>query len=219
MSVVASDGVALAPEAAEPFSRSLREGHTLQLDARLLGELQRQHQRCLMLQEGLVRVAIHGQDPEQPEASRITLAFLRSGDWLPLDLLRHERLQLQALRPARLVALASDLPAGDASSLSDWTVALLRIRHLAEAEQRIGALLRLLVERLGRRCGGWYELPVRLTHAELAELTGHNRVTVTRQLSRWRAQGLIAPEAGLGAGLRLAPALVEGWLGPCVLLR
>jgi len=65
------------------------------------------------------------------------------------------------------------------------------------------------VERLGRRSGEWYELPVRLTHAELAELSGHTRVTVTRQLSRLRELGLIEPNGGPDRSLRIAPELVE----------
>jgi hypothetical protein len=101
------------------------------------------------------------------------------------------------------------LPPAGATSLHDWTLALLRIRHLTEAEQRIGGVLRLLVQRIGRRGRDWYELPLRLTHAELAELSGHTRVTVTRQLSRWRTLGLIETDPGLEGFLRLAPALVE----------
>ena len=77
-------------------------------------------------------------------------------------------------------------------------------------ELRIAALLQLLVQRLGHRRGSWYELPIRLTHAELAELSGHTRVTVTRQLSRWRDQGLIEQDEGPQRCLRIAPALVEG---------
>ncbi|MBM5796429.1 MAG: Crp/Fnr family transcriptional regulator, partial [Cyanobacteria bacterium M_surface_7_m2_037] len=75
--------------------------------------------------------------------------------------------------------------------------------------QRIGALLQLLVERLGRRNGAWYELPLRLTHAELADLSGHTRVTVTKQLSRLRNLGLIEQDAGPGKTLRISPELLE----------
>ncbi len=192
-----------------PFSLRIREGHTLQLDGHLLRSLTGQGQHGLVLEDGLVRVTIQVSAPDEAAAARITLAFLGVGDWLPLDLLRHERLHLQALSPARLVAQPSSPPPDGSFSLHDWMVAMLRIRHLPEAEQRIGAVLQLLVQRLGRRCGRWYALPLRLTHAELAELSGHNRVTVTRQLSRWRGLGLIAPEEGTAGGLWVAPALVE----------
>ncbi|MFM8606022.1 MAG: helix-turn-helix domain-containing protein [Cyanobium sp.] len=190
-------------------SLRILEGHTLQLDAWMLTVLQSSGMGCLILREGLVRVAIHTSPPEPAKAPRITLAFLQGGDWLPLDLLRHEPLVLQALQTTLLEPEVAALPPAGATSLHDWTLALLRIRHLTEAEQRIGGVLRLLVQRIGRRGRDWYEIPLRLTHAELAELSGHTRVTVTRQLSRWRSLGLIEADPGLEGFLRLAPALVE----------
>lgn len=88
-------------------------------------------------------------------------------------------------------------------------MALLLIRHLGDAEQRLGAVLGLLVHRLGRRTSHGYELPLRFTHADLAELSGQTRVTVTRQLSKWRCQGLLLKDSGPDRLLRLAPQLVE----------
>lgn len=176
----------------------------------LLDEQVLQRNSCLSIEAGLVRVGISTPDQEALQAQPITLGFLQAGDHLPLDLLRNARLHLQALSPTRLVEGCSALPPAGASSLHDWTLALLMIRHLHDAEQRINALLQLLVQRLGRRRGAWYELPIRLTHAELAELSGHTRVTVTRQLSRWRDQGLLQQDDGPGRCLRLAPELVDG---------
>ncbi|MEY3964086.1 MAG: hypothetical protein RLZZ106_1341 [Cyanobacteriota bacterium] len=187
-----------------PMQLTIRAGHTMLLDEQLL---QRTH--CLSVEAGLVRVAVSNPDQEALQAQLVTLGFLQAGDHLPLDLLRNSRLHLQALTPTRLVGEGSTLPAVGANSLHDWTLDLLLIRHLGEAEQRIQALLQLLVERLGRRRGEWYELPVRLTHAELAELSGHTRVTVTRQLGRLRDQGLIEPNGGPDRSLRIAPELVE----------
>jgi hypothetical protein len=179
-------------------------GHTMLLDDGLLLT-----SSCLSIGSGLLRVAISSHDQEALQAQPITLGFLQAGDQLPLDLLRRSRLHLEALTPVQLLPGCNPVPPEGSSSLHDWTVALLMIRHLNDAEQRITALLQLLVERLGRRCGHWYELPLRLTHAQLAELSGHTRVTVTRQLSKWRDAGLIAPSARSGCGLRLAPELVE----------
>lgn len=192
-----------------PGHLRILEGHTLQLDAWMLTALEPCGMGCLILREGLVRVTIPASRPEPPGTSWITLAFLQSGDWLPLDLLRQEPLVLQALQTTLLEPELAALPPDGATSLHEWTVALLRIRHLTEAEQRISGVLRLLVQRIGRRCSDWYEIPMRLTHAELAELSGHSRVTVTRQLSRWRHLGLLETEAGLEGCLRLAPSLVE----------
>ena len=183
---------------------SIQAGHTMLLDDQLL---ERTH--CLSVEAGLVRVGVSNPDQEALQANLITLAILQSGDHLPLDLQRSSRLHLQALTSTRLVGETSAMPAAGANSLHDWTLDLLLIRHLGEAEQRIQALLQLLVERLGRRSGQWYELPVRLTHAELAELSGHTRVTVTRQLNRLREQGLISQDPGPNRSLRIAPELVE----------
>jgi hypothetical protein len=190
---------------------TIDSGHTLLLDE---SQLERHH--CLTVQSGLVRVAISRPEHEALQAQAITLGFLQAGDHLSLDLLRHTRLHLQALWPTRLLEGGASLPPAGSTSLHDWTLGLLLIRHLGDAEQRILALLQLLVKRLGQRCGAWYELPLRLTHAELAELSGHTRATVTRQLSRWREQGLIGPDVHPEGGLRLAPELVEslGEAGP-----
>jgi len=182
----------------------IRAGHTMLLDEQLL---QRGH--CLSITDGLVRVGISNPDQEALEAQPITLGFLQAGDHLPLDLLRTTRLHLLALTPTRLQPGCPPLPPVGASSLHDWTVALLMIRHHGEAEQRITALLQLLVQRLGIRRGEWYELPLRLTHAELAELSGHTRATVTRQFSRWRDHGLLQQDCGPERLLRIAPQLVH----------
>mgnify|MGYP006265466099 FL=1 len=185
-------------------SLQIRAGHTMLLDEQLL---QRGH--CLSITDGLVRVGMSNPDEEALDAQPITLGFLQAGDHLPLDLLRTTRLHLLALTPTRLEPGCPAMPPIGASSLHDWTVALLMIRHLGEAEQRITALMQLLVQRLGIRKGEWYELPLRLTHADLAQLCGHTRVTVTRQLSKWRESGLIEQDNTASRNLRIAPELVD----------
>lgn len=185
-------------------SLTIATGHTL-----LLENSQLDRHPCLTVTTGLVRVAISAPAQEPLEALPITLGFLQAGDHLPLDLLRQSRLHLQALLPTQLQGGSAALPAEGCSSLHDWTLGLLLVRRLGEAEQRIQALLTLLVKHLGARSGAWYSLPMHLTHTDLAEMSGHTRVTVTRQLSRWRDQGMIAREARGGRGLRIAPALVE----------
>ncbi len=191
-----------------PTAMRIAEGHTLLLDARMLLRC-----NCLNVQQGLLRVAVTEATAGDPfdtlEDETVTLGFLRAGDHLPLDLLRRSWLHLEALTPVELVEGGRTLPEEGASSLTDWAVALLLVRHLSDAEQRLLALLQLLAERLGHRCGHWVELPLRLTHGRIAELVGHTRVTVTRQLSKWRQAGLIAPEASAQGGLRLSPRLLE----------
>jgi hypothetical protein len=67
----------------------------------------------------------------------------------------------------------------------------------------------LLAERIGRRQKEWYVLPLQLTHAQIADLIGHTRVTVTQHLSIQRRARLIETCRGPTGDLRLAPRLVE----------
>ena len=193
----------------------IRAGHTMLLDESVLRDAAvLEHGSCLSISSGLVRVAISQPEQEALQASTITLGFLQTGDHLSLDLLRTVRLHVQALTPSLLESHDSPIPPLGGCSLQEWTVDLLMIRHLGDAQLRLRALLQLLVRRLGRRGPGGYELPLRLTHADLAELSGQNRVTVTRQLSRWRELGLIeqsgpGPGEGSERGLRLAPELID----------
>jgi Crp-like helix-turn-helix domain len=192
--------------ATAPRSSRLRiaAGRTVLLDASLL-----QSSACLQVAEGLLRVALSSSELEVTDDEPITLAFLQTGDQLPLDLLRRSWLHLEAITAVQLEDGALLPPLEGSSSLTDWTAALLLIRHLGDAEQRLRALLQLFTVRLGRRCGPWVELPIHLSHARIAELIGHTRVTVTRQLSKWRQEGLIETVPGRRGMLRLSPELAR----------
>ncbi|SBO43811.1 helix-turn-helix domain-containing protein [Cyanobium sp. NIES-981] len=214
---MSTDALSVIPAGTLPFPPSqpplhIAAGHTLLLDETAL-------LRCasFVVQAGLLRVAVSEPGEIAPGSCApwdlgpervVTLGFLCGGDHLPLDLLRRARLHLEALTPVVLVAAAAGVPPAGAASLNDWTVALLLVRHLDDAEQRLLALLQLLAERLGRRCGAWVDLPLRLTHERIAGLIGHTRVTVTRLLSKWRQAGLIGVEASAEGGLRLSPTLL-----------
>jgi hypothetical protein len=157
----------------------------------------------------LIRVAFSSVHIEPMEAEPITLGFLQSGDQLPLELLRHSWLHLEAIKTTSLTD-TSELSQGiEAISLNDWTASLLMIQHLSDSQQRLRALLQLLVDRLGQRCGIWYELPMRLKHERLAEMVNHTRVTVSRHMSRWRQAGLIDSDHHEHGHLRIAPALLD----------
>ena len=77
-----------------------------------------------------------------------------------------------------------------------------------QAEQRLHALLALLVNRLGLRCSDSYQLPFRLTHDRFGELIGATRVTTTRLLSKWRQADLVAMAPG-EVTMRLSPDLIH----------
>jgi hypothetical protein len=163
----------------------------------------------LQVGRGLIRVAFTTCQPNGEATDPITLGFLKTGDPLSLELLRHAWLHLEALEPTSLLRSGSPSEDADTVGLSEWTAALLRIQHLSDSEQRLRALIQLLVYRLGNRCGEWYELPVRLKHERLAELVNHTRVTVTRHMTRWRQAGLIEEGPAGSTYLRFAPILIE----------
>jgi hypothetical protein len=188
----------------KPACLSIPIGHTLMLDASNFSRSTR-----LRVSEGLIRVAFSSVHIEPMEAEPITLGFLQSGDQLPLELLRHSWLHLEAIKTTSLTD-TSELSQGvEAISLNDWTASLLMIQHLNDSQQRLRALLHLLVDRLGQRCGSWYELPMRLKHERLAEMVNHTRVTVSRHMSRWRQAGLIDSEHHEHGHLRIAPELLD----------
>ena len=158
---------------------------------------------CLEVLEGIARVYCPCEETEG-----MTLAFLQSGDQLRTDRLCSEGVCVEALTPLSFRSDAEPVPGQGFDAVNEWTLQLLRIRHLGSADQRLHALLGLLVRRLGHRRGDWCDLPFRLTHERIAELIGTTRVTTTRLLSRIRREQLLLVPSG-EAGLRLAPALVE----------
>ena len=198
-----ADGTMISPANATPFL-CIPKGHTLMLDGDHLRQLTR-----LQVGRGLIRVAFTTSQPNGETTDPITLGFLKTGDPLSLELLRHAWLHLEALEPTSLLCRASPADDADSIGLSEWTAALLRIQHISNSEQRLRALIQLLVNRLGNRCGEWYELPVRLKHERLAELVNHSRVTVTRHMARWRQAGLIEAGPAGSLCLRFAPHLIE----------
>ena len=173
-------------------------GQTLLLDPAL-----RPEGSCINVLEGMARVYCPCDETEG-----MTLAFLQPGDQLCTDRLCSEGICVEALTPLAFTTEAAPRAGAGVDPVNEWTLQLLRIRHLGSAEQRLHALLSLLVRRLGRRCGSWCDLPFRLTHERIGELIGATRVTTTRMMSRIRQAQLLEVPAGQ-SGLRLAPELVE----------
>ncbi|MFN9923847.1 MAG: Crp/Fnr family transcriptional regulator [Cyanobacteriota bacterium] len=176
----------------------LRAGQALLIDPAL-----RPGNRCLEVLEGIARVYCPCEETEG-----MTLAFLQAGDQLCTERLCSEGVCIEALTPLCFRSDAEPRPGHGFDPVTEWTLQLLRIRHLGSAEQRLHALFSLLVRRLGRRCGNWCDLPFRLTHDRIAELIGTTRVTTTRLISRIRSAELLEVPSG-DQGLRLAPELVE----------
>jgi CRP-like cAMP-binding protein len=184
---------------------AIREGHTLILD-----HSDRLNHACLQISEGLIRVAVSSRLAERHDAQPITLGYLQKGDVINLDLLNDSWLHLESLETTALSSCSHQQTLSPGHiSLNDWTTALLVIQHIGLAEQRLQALLRLLVVRLGRRRGAWCELPLPISHERIAEMVNHTRSTVTRQLNHWRRSGLIDSVMSPEGGLRIAPQLID----------
>ena len=179
-------------------SIKLRPGQTVMVDLSA-----RRGGSCLEVLEGVARVYCPCEETEG-----MTLAFLQEGDQVRTDRLCSEGICVEALTPLCFRSDADPSEGVGFDSVNEWTLQLLRIRHLGNAELRLHALLALLVNRLGRRCGQWCDLPFRITHDRIGELIGSTRVTSTRLISKLRNSDQLDTPSG-ETNLRLAAALIE----------
>ena len=179
-------------------SIKLRPGQTVMVDPSA-----RRGGSCLEVLEGVARVYCPCEETEG-----MTLAFLQEGDQVRTDRLCSEGICVEALTPLSFRSDAEPQEGVGFDSVYEWTLQLLRIRHLGSAELRLHALLALLVNRLGRRCGQWCDLPFRITHDRIGELIGSTRVTSTRLISKLRNSEQLDTPSG-DNNLRLSAALIE----------
>ena len=179
-------------------SIKLRPGQTVMVDPSA-----RRGGSCLEVLEGVARVYCPCEETEG-----MTLAFLQEGDQVRTDRLCSEGICVEALTPLSFRSDADPQEGVGFDSVNEWTLQLLRIRHLGSAELRLHALLALLVNRLGRRCGQWCDLPFRITHDRIGELIGSTRVTSTRLISKLRNSDQLDTPSG-DNNLRLSAALIE----------
>ena len=179
-------------------SIKLRPGQTVMVDPSA-----RRGGSCLEVLEGVARVYCPCEETEG-----MTLAFLQEGDQVRTDRLCSEGICVEALTPLCFRSDADPHEGVGFDSVNEWTLRLLRIRHLGNAELRLHALLALLVNRLGRRCGQWCDLPFRITHDRIGELIGSTRVTSTRLISKLRNSDQLDTPSG-DNNLRLSAALIE----------
>jgi CRP/FNR family cyclic AMP-dependent transcriptional regulator len=67
----------------------------------------------------------------------------------------------------------------------------IHILNFRDAPQRIRMLLKILVGEKGEKTSDGIKINLKLTHQEIADMTGLTRETVTRVLNEWRKEGLI----------------------------
>ena len=169
----------------------------------LIDPLSRPRGTCLEIESGIARVYCPCDETEG-----MTLGFLQSGDQLRADLLCSEGVCVEALTDLSFQSNVYIAENSGFDAVNEWTLQLLRIRHLGNAERRLQALFSILVNRLGRRCGQWCELPFRLTHERIGELIGSTRVTSTRLISKLRLSELVLAPVGTQT-VSVAPSFIE----------
>lgn len=172
---------------------------------------------CLVL-DGVVKVSM------QERARHTTLAYLAPGDAFgEISLFSGEMTtaQVEAVNDATiaiidgeairsLLADSPDFSFGIIQTLcqrireADRTINYLTFKNL---EGRVAAKLLQLAEKFGEETPTGIRITLALTHAELAELVGTSRETVTKILSLFKKSGLLAAEEGAlviidAAGLR-----------------
>ena len=95
---------------------------------------------CLEVESGIARVYCPCEETEG-----MTLAFLQSGDQLRTDRLCSEGVCVEALTDLSFHSNAEISDNSGFDAVNEWTLQLLRIRHLGNAEQRLQALFAILV--------------------------------------------------------------------------
>jgi CRP/FNR family cyclic AMP-dependent transcriptional regulator len=68
----------------------------------------------------------------------------------------------------------------------------IQLLNLKNASQRIKILFLMLSDRYGEKTAEGVTLNIKLTHQEIAEMTGMTRETVTRVIDRWQRDGEIS---------------------------
>ncbi|MFM2172840.1 MAG: hypothetical protein RLZZ54_767 [Cyanobacteriota bacterium] len=159
----------------------LPAGHSVLLNPALLPDA-----CCIEVVEGMARVYCPCEETEG-----MTIAFLQPGDQLRPERLCSEGVCVEALTPLVFSSDAIPVAAEGFDPVNEWTLQLLRIRHLGRAEERLQALLGVLVTRMGKRSGAWCVLPFKLSHERIGELIGVTRVTTTKLFSRLRTDGQV----------------------------
>jgi len=72
----------------------------------------------------------------------------------------------------------------------------IRMLNMNNASQRIQMLFMKLIRDYGEKQGEAYLLKLKLTHNEIANMTGLTRETVTRIMKRWKSEGLLLAKGG-----------------------
>lgn len=159
------------------------------------------------IQDGYIRTAALDEEGET-----ITLGIWGPGEWVTSA--------YSALRPVEVQCL-STVVVEQLEPTDEEVVAFLRqqirnteeifeINRIRSAEDRLLRLLRWIGERFGQVSSRGYRLSLKdmnLTHKALADICGLTRVTVTKNLNRYKALGLLQKVSEADLLIPVAPRL------------
>jgi len=159
------------------------------------------------IQDGYIRTAALDEEGET-----ITLGIWGPGEWVTSA--------YSALRPVDVQCLSTvvveQLEPTDAEVLAFLrqqirnTEEIFEINRIRSAEDRLLRLLRWIGERFGQVSSRGYRLSLKdmnLTHKALAEICGLTRVTVTKNLNRYKTLGLLQKVSEADLLIPIAPRL------------
>ena len=140
------------------------------------------------VQKGVLRLATLQHD-SQAEA---TLALMSPTECGIFRRPRNYQLFIEAITDICVEISQEPIPAHDEEDfLAEWLFALHIVRHPAKADERLTALIKLLIERFGKRSSKGFQLEFTLSHHRIAEIIGTTRSTVSRAISRMRSKEIL----------------------------
>src|SRR4028119_1403357 len=129
------------------------------------------------------------------DGTTITLGLWGVGDVVSRVLSKAEPYQIECLTPVEAIILPLDKwyqVNGVLIQHIQQFQEFLEILHCRSVETSLLRLLTWLAKRFGRQVEQGQLIELRLTHQEISEIIGSNRVTVTRMLKNFEKQGLIS---------------------------
>lgn len=128
----------------------------------------------------------------------ITLGIWGPGDWVGGSLSRLQPYELQCLTPVSATAIANPLDAADNPLVLQLQQIeeLLSIIRLRRVPSRLLRLLHWLTLRFGLNTDHGWMLDLHLTHQVLADIIGSTRVTITKLINQFEAEGRLIRLSG-----------------------
>lgn len=128
----------------------------------------------------------------------ITLGIWGPGDWVGGSLSRLQPYELQCLTPVTATAIADPLDNLDSTLVVQLQQVeeLLSIIRLRRVPSRLLRLLHWLTLRFGLQVEHGWMLDLHLTHQVLADIVGSTRVTITKLINQFEAEGRVIRLSG-----------------------